>query len=56
MNAKEVLKELKETYGYTSQELQTIHMYLNHYALSAIMDNEVQKEVMKESMNPPWLM
>lgn len=39
------LKELKDTWGYTIEELNHIRLVMADYALSAIMDSAVRKEV-----------
>jgi hypothetical protein len=39
------LKELKDTWGYTIEELNHIKIMMANYALKAMMDSSVRKEV-----------
>lgn len=39
------LKELKDTWGYTIEELNHIKIMMADYALRAIVDSDVRKEV-----------
>jgi hypothetical protein len=41
----EILKNLEETWGYTSEELIDIRMQLIKYACAVLMDSEVRKEL-----------
>lgn len=39
------LKELKMTWGYTTEELNHIKIIMASYAMDAMMDSDVRKEV-----------
>lgn len=45
MHIDDKLKELKDTWGYTTEELNHIRLVMADYALGAIMDSAVRKEV-----------
>ena len=41
----DLLKELKETWSYTTEELNDIREKMKSYAVVCLMDSEVRKEV-----------